>query len=325
MSMITMECLGRQGRWGNQVLEYTFLRAYADRYGLDYQNNPWIGQLLFGHCDPPVTSRLPLYTERNTFTAGLNRMTDENIYWNHTLPPDSREVVDHDFRGYAQFHTSYYFSQRQFIRNQFRSLVPKLGDRMAPAVAGLRGEGGTVIGLHMRRGDTGHAVFYLTPNEWYLAWLKEHWGRFDRPRLFIATEEPSDVEAFRKYNPVAASSLMSLETDRYQLYNYLRCDLTSPTAETMDWFPDWWLLRHCDVMLIGESTFSFTAAMMNPHLQECWRSMLSKQEFVQIEPWDSFPLVREYLHDYPGIPGTFYEDNPKWGAGEVLPVQGSTQ
>ncbi len=114
MSVITMSCLGQMGRWGNQVLQYAFVRAYAERYQLEYQTSPWAGQVLFGHQDPPVTADLPRYTERRTFTGGHNQMTDRNVQWNHTMPPDSREVVGHDFRGYAQFHTSYYFQQQEW-------------------------------------------------------------------------------------------------------------------------------------------------------------------------------------------------------------------
>lgn len=311
-----MSCLGRQGRWGNQVFEYIFLRSYAERYGLKYEAGSWVGQLLFGHKNPPITKKLPRYEERRTFVGGHNHMTDLNVYWNHTIPPDSYEVVDHDFQGYAQYHTSYYRPQQEFIRNLFASLIPELAERIQPAIDKFYGT--TMIGLHLRRGDTGHAVFYLTPNEWYLQWLDENWGRFENPRLFIATEEPLDVEAFRKYDPITANELLPLQSDPYSIYNYLKCDLADPTVESMDWFPDWWLLRCCDVLLIGESTFSFSAAMMRPHLQECWRSVLSKQSFVKIDPWDSYPLVREYLDDHPNIPGTSYKKNPKWGAGELL-------
>jgi hypothetical protein len=123
--------------------------------------------------------------------------------------------------------------------------------RMEPAVRELREGEATPIGLHLRRGDTGRDIFYFTPNEWYLAWLEEHWDRFDRPRLFVATE------------------------DRYALYNYLPYDLRNPTAQSMDWFPDWYLLTQCDALVFGESTFSFSAAMMNTKVQECWQSRLS--------------------------------------------------
>jgi hypothetical protein len=175
---------------------------------------------------------------------------------------------------------------------------------MEPAVRELREGEATPIGLHLRRGDTGRDIFYFTPNEWYLAWLEEHWDRFDRPRLFVATERPADIEAFHKYNPVTSSSLLSLKADRYALYNYLPYDLRNPTAQSMDWFPDWYLLTQCDALVFGESTFSFSAAMMNTKVQECWQSRLSTRSFIKLDPWNSYPLALEHLDDYPEAPGT---------------------
>jgi len=316
--LITMSRLGSMGRFGNQVFEYMFIRSYAQRYGLDYQVSPWIGQALFGHQDPPLITNLPRYDERRIRIGGVSRTEQLNVALSQSMPPDSMEVAGHDFHGYAQFHTSYYRPQREFICSLFVS-IDELRQRLEPAVTPLTDSRRTTIGLHMRRGDTGRLIFYLTPNEWYLAWLKEHWSRFENPQLFIASEEPSDIEAFREYHPISAKNLIQLSDERYQLYNYLQYDLTNPTAESMDWFPDWWLLTHCDVLLFGESTFSFSAAMMDSHLRECWRSVLSKQQFVKIDPWDSYPLVREHLDDYPNIPGTFYQSNPKWRGGEVVP------
>jgi len=315
--MITASCLGRMGRWGNQVFQYMFVRSYARRYELQYQVNPWVGQILYGHEDPSITVQLPRYDERKSRVGGLKQQPDLNVAWSQSLPPDSREVIGHDFHGYAQFHTSYYRPEQEFLRGLFAP-PEALYDRINPAAENLR-QSPTVIGLHMRRGDTGRAIFYLTPNEWYLRWLKENWGRFLRPILFIASEDPSDAEVFRDYNPVTSADLLPLAADRYRLYNYLRCELADPTAANMDWFPDWHLLTQCDVLLFGESTFGFTAAMMAQGLRECWRSVLSKQAFIQIDPWDSYPLVREHLGDYPNVPGTFYTQNPKWRGGEVVP------
>lgn len=316
--LITASRLGRCGRWGNQVFQYAFVRAYAKKYGLEYQVPPWIGQVLMGHQDPPITVPLPAYREVYACDGGGNLAPGRNRLWAFPVAPNGSEVVGRDFQGYAQFHTSYYAPQREYLQDLF-GLVPAVWTRMAPAVAKLRRPDSTVIGLHLRRGDTGRAIFYLTPNDWYLAWLKEHWGRFKSPRLFIATEEPSDVEAFAEYNPIVASDLLSLENTRYQLYNYLLCDLNNPTAESMDWFPDWYLLTQCDVLVFGESTFSFSAAMMSQKVRECWRSQLSTQSFHYIDPWRAWPLVREYLEDHPGIPGTWYDSNSKWEGPEVVP------
>lgn len=298
-----MSCLGKLGRFGNQVFQYTFLRTYAQRYNLDYQASRWEGQRLFGLVDPSIAGRhLPRYNERADKTIH-NSAANYQDAWYPPIIPEGREIAGYDYRGYCQFHMKYYSPDRKFIQQLF---VPTLEvqQRMRPALDSLYQTDGTLIGFHMRRGDTGRAIFYITPNEWYLAWLEKHWDRFYHPRLFITTEEPTDVEAFSKYNPVIASELLSLKTDRYSFYNYLPYDLRNPTPEAMDWFPDWYFLTQCNVLLFGESTFSFSAAMMSAKLQECWQSRLSTQEFELIDPWGCQPLMREHLDEYPEVAGT---------------------
>jgi hypothetical protein len=298
-----MKCLGQMGRWGNQVIEYSFLRSYAKKYNLNYQCSPWVGQSLFNFQDPPITKTLSKYTERNTFSSGLGKMSDVNIQWNHTLPPDSQEVVDHDFRGYAQYHTSYYLQHKKFLQKLFAQPAPTIATQLIPAIKTVTSNY-TTIGIHLRRGDTGHAVFYLTPVAWYLKWLDENWNRFENPTLFIAAENQDEIHEFSKYNPIISQDIIEQKQTHYSGYNYLPSDIE---AGNTNWFPDWFMLANCDVLLIGESSFSFSAAMMNRNLQECWRSVLSEQTFRNIDPWDSYPLVREHLNDFPNIPGTFYE------------------
>lgn len=311
-NLITMSRLGNLGRWGNQVFEYSFLRTYARRHNAEYQTNRWVGQLLMGHNDPPITEQLPKLTERRD--PHVVHDSQGNVIHTHpqlglSYPPKGAEAIGHDMEGYCQFHTDYYVPDREFIRDLF---VPteSIVQRMAPAVNKLRRLEGTVIGLHMRRGDTGRFVFYVTPNEWYLHWLEQHWHEYKNPILFVASEEPDDYKAFAKYKPITSLDLLSLSKLPYTVYNYLRCDRERPTPISMDWFPDWYLLTQCDVLVFGNSTFSFTAAMMNRGLQQAWRSRLSTQEFERIDVWNEWPMVREDVREYPDVPDTRHSRSP---------------
>ncbi len=309
-NLVTLSRLGRMGRWGNQVFQYAFIRSYARTHGINYEVPRWIGQHLYGHDDPLLANTLPSYMEDREdgkYVAAQG----------YAFPPSGDAVVGHDFVGYAQFHTKYYQPNRDFIASLFQ-LTPDKQARFDAPVAQLRAKGKTVVGLHLRRGDTGRQIFYLTPNQWYLDWLNEYWPHLDDPVLFIATETPSDVEAFAEYNPVTSTGLLSLTEDPYEFYNYLLPDMRAPTSSSMDWFPDWYFLTQCDILAIGNSTFGFTAAMMAKRLCECWRSRLSTQRFELINPWDEWPLTREDLRDFPGIPGTWYDTNEFWNGGEMV-------
>jgi hypothetical protein len=78
----------------------------------------------------------------------------------------------------------------------------------------------------------------------------------------------------------------------------------------MDFFPDWYFLSLCDVLLAPNSTFSVTAAMMGCNY--FWRSSLPQQKFVQEDPWDMYPLTHNKAEDYRHVPGVCLDETPYW-------------
>lgn len=57
-SVLTMSSLGQLGRFGNQLFQHAFLRICAHKTGALVECPPWIGQILFGHNDAPISRRL---------------------------------------------------------------------------------------------------------------------------------------------------------------------------------------------------------------------------------------------------------------------------
>jgi len=53
--IVQVSCLGRFGRFGNQLFQYAFARTYAEKIGAKLETPPWIGQFLFGLKDPPLS------------------------------------------------------------------------------------------------------------------------------------------------------------------------------------------------------------------------------------------------------------------------------
>lgn len=47
-------------RTGNNLFQYAFARAYADRIGAELQTDPWWGQKVFGLTEKPIASELPI-------------------------------------------------------------------------------------------------------------------------------------------------------------------------------------------------------------------------------------------------------------------------
>jgi len=295
---LTMRGFGNWGRAGNQILQYIFLTWWTEKYDLELQLPPWVGKHLFGLQNEPISVKLPSYHE------GGN-----GLYHPTLLEPD--DLTNKDFCGYAQHHTSNYGLEQNRIVSLFQPVQP-LAERLASAKKNLL-QSDTVIGIHLRRGDYGHRIFPIIPTEWYLRWLRHHEHRFPGFRLFVSTEDVSLVEEFAKYNPETVETLgINLQREPMADCVYLAHDLQTKDARAMDFYPDFYLLSHCDVILGPSSTFSFLAAMLCPHPIEYWRATLETAQFERTNPWDAWPFLREKVTDFPHLPGISVAKNEYW-------------
>ncbi len=298
--VITMSQFGRHGRAGNQLFQYAFLSGYAQRYGAELQLPPWIGNDLFGLENPLISSTLPAWTEQG---KGVN----------HSTPPVGDELIGKDFRGYAQYHTSYYAPDKERIRKLFQP-VPRVTQRLAPSRQKLLHMRGTnAIGIHLRRGDYGQRIFPIIPTSWYLAWLKDNIHLYSSSVLFIASEDPSLIDDFAEYSVETAETLgVHLDDTVPALEGTLEYDIKTENTRAIDWYPDFYLLSQCDVILGPSSSFSFMAAMLGSCAVEYWRASLKAERFVAVNPWDAYSQLREHVRDYPHLEGISLKKNPYW-------------
>jgi len=303
MSVVAMTRFGRMGRFANQLFQYAYLNGVAKRTRSQLQLPPWVGNQLFGLCNSPINNRLPEFVERSQWSNA------------QVEPSADEEIVGHDFRGYAQYHTRHLANGCLWgdwaYRDAFRSLfqpVPAIVDRLAEAVSILESLG-PVIGVHLRRGDYGRSIFPIIPVDWYLRWLEPHKDK----TLFIATETESLLDEFAGWSVVTSKSLgVTLATEPFPTFNYLTHDLETREGWAMDFYPDFHLLSRCSTVIGPSSTYSFAAAMMNPNLDEYWRASLVAEGFEQVDPWDSYPSLREDMKDFKHLEGITTKDNPYW-------------
>jgi|GEM_PF-981914 methyltransferase, FkbM family len=274
---ITSSLLGLEnmGRLGNQIFLYAFLRTYARQHNLRVETPAWIGQYLFGHHDAPISKPLPLVGEQ----AQPYKLSESAIL---NAPEPLKNV---DFQGYFQFHTQYHAQHKEYFQSLFKPL-PEVAAKVIEALDILRSKGKTIVGLHLRRGDyrSIHTVVpYLTvaPSGWYKEWLDGLWETLDEPVLFIASDEIETVVGdFADYNPITVKDL----------------GVEMPEAP---FYPDFYILSQCDVLAISNSTFSFTAAMLNERCKFFFRPNLRKQKMIAFDPWNSEPLLRDNPNDLP--------------------------
>lgn len=289
--VLTMSSLGKLGRFGNQLMQYAFLRICAKQRGARIECPPWPGQILFGHCDPPVSSKLPPAIEQWDDALTMFDAVPELIPYIETLTGNksSRISLDAlqygisnvDLWGFFQLHTRLLRPHRDFIRTLFRP-VPDLEAALAAAMDTLRARGKTIVGIHLRQGDFLQLPLlgftYPVPARWWCEWLEGIWPTLEDPVLFVCSDNLRKVwPEFAKYSAVTLGDL----------------DVRLPARMAgLEFYSDFYLLSQCDVVGISNSTFSFVSSLLN---ERAWKFMRPHWDFAtrftEFDPWDSEQLL----------------------------------
>ncbi len=252
--VISMSLLGDYGRFGNQIFQYASLALYARKHKLQMQiPEKWIGRQLFD-CDdvPDVRKKLLLRNFRKEKVAVFEDGFKEDL-------------ANKDICGYFQCHTKHFAPHKEYIRKLFKP-NKVMQQKLDIVMQNPNMTNTTLIGIHLRRGDFDHGKFQPAPTQWYLDWLEKNQAAIGKFTLFIASDEPDKViKDFEKYPCVV------LRTDN----------------DTLDFYIDFYVLSQCDWLLISNSAFSFTAAMLNEKSATCYRPDYDKKKLVGFDPWDS--------------------------------------
>ncbi len=261
---IQIRSLGLTGRFGNQLLQYAFVRFYAEQHNLVAEFPDWIGRYLYDFDDPLPSAPLPHAEEKDgNFFGALNGQTDEVL-------------SGHNVHGYFCGDTTRWGDRADAFRRLF---VPggKIRPLLERAWKPLDAAGRTIVAIHLRRTDIGFNGFWIAPVEWYLSWLREIWPHLQSPVLYVATDTPALVGFFSEF----------------ACWDATRLGVDIPGAEFM---VDHYVLSQADHVAISNSSFSFTAAMLNDHARTFARPDPDLRRLVPFRPWSSdvlvYPVIR---------------------------------
>ncbi|HUI25391.1 MAG TPA: sulfotransferase domain-containing protein [Candidatus Kryptonia bacterium] len=310
---VSMASLGRHGLWGNTVFQYAFLKTFARQHGLRVEVPGWLGQHFYRHDDQPMTRKYPVvvrdhmsmvYDDANYPTrvidAAPNRVLNivesgRAVWWLRQPLLAAEEVrlpFEHfDLEGLFMIHSRHLAPHRDDIRSLFKPTA-ELDAKLQRAVGQLRARGKTVIGVHLRRGDFDRLFIdqgwqFVAPMRWYVNWLEQLWRDVADPVLLICSNNlAAVVPHFAKFKPV---TVHDLGVDFPELAR-----LAVPSGHPQksgEFFPEWHLLSQCDAVATSNSTFSFTASMLNERARRFVRPNLYEQRLTRFEPWNAEPLL----------------------------------
>jgi len=268
---ISMSTLGKFGQFGNQLFQYAAMKYYAKKHNLRLEiPADWPGRKVFIDCDKE---------------AAISQMPREQVMvesdkplWGLENEINNKELKNCDVKGYLQYHTEWY--DKEHFRSLFR-FIPDLEDALAILFREVKQQSTTLVAIHIRLGDykIPSRSRNIAPTQWYLDWLKENWDKLDNPILYIASDEVDKVrDDFRAYNP--------------------------HTFKDKNFLCDYYILAHSDFLLTSNSTFSFTAAMLNKaedrdenefelySMGRFFRPDFKQKKLKSFDPWDSEPVLK---------------------------------
>lgn len=154
MPVITTHLIGR---FGNQMFQYAFARAYAEKHGYDFQCDTWIGQQIFNLDDDPIIDH------------GLPKRNEDTLNGEGNI----------DIAGYAQQQSCLIYTRKQ-VREWFTFrdsvLDEELRDLVEPPVA-----------AHRRVGDYGQLGYVVVSRMSYHKACKKY--GYDPTHVWMFTEE----------------------------------------------------------------------------------------------------------------------------------------
>jgi hypothetical protein len=288
---ISLSSLGKFGRFGNQCLQYGFLRVLAHVHGYEPVCSPWSGIELFGQRDrrcsdmpplrPAIERRIGPMTVFDVVPELIHRFEAAAKQRSIRIGPEA--VADCppniDLCGNFMYQTSCLAPHKEVWRSVFEP-VPQLKAALDEGIAKLRRRGKTLIGIHVRRGDFAKlplATFtWLVSDAAWTRWVASVWRDEDQPVLYIASDEPdATATALAEYQPQIGKDLGITLPPNCKRYGYII---------------DHYVLSQCDIVAISNSSFGFTACLLNRTAREFHRTTPSG-EFVRFDPWDARPLL----------------------------------
>lgn len=267
---IRYDLLEKTGRFGNQVFQYAYTRAYAQIHDYAFRRNPWVGEQFF-KLDEPADATAPPFTR---IIEEVAQDKQELVECDIALRPDA--TPSRALCGHFQYHSRFYRAFESDFRRWF-ALTDETRRRLEPLFAFFADDADVKAAIHVRRGDYGYYYFFLTPAEWIETWLQSLEAELGRaPVVFLASDDPDAVQK-------------DLPDRRFVTLK----DFGLDTGDA-PYFADFVALMLARKVAISNSSFSFSAAMLNQNADAFVRPDLAAGGFTPFDPWNAEVLLRRF-------------------------------
>lgn len=231
--MIAFTQLGKMGRLGNQLFQYTFLRETALRLGVQFYCPPWKGADIFLLKDQK---------ERSPSLPPVDFIYDKGPYGSLSVDPEALAIRDRtDIRGY--FMTEQYFRDKLKIRQWFK-FKPEITTPLLDKYRHI--DFAQSSAFHIRFGDMiQRPSIHFPPRAYYQDALKriKH-----KKNILVFSDNLEKARAFLKGIP---ENLIYVENaqDYEDLYLITLCHDCICSISSFSWWGAW-LNQHPDKIVV---------------------------------------------------------------------------
>jgi len=251
---IMSEFCGYEGRFGDTIGQYVMIKCLEKTTGMQAVFPYWYGRRLFVNASEPVVECMAdcKYGAQNEYLNGFNKVQ-------LTLDLDTNYLrTEYDTRNTKLF----LFNNQGWLDNILRP-CDLLVDILHRVQSALKERGNTIISTHVRLRDFKYRCpKNITPFDVYKHWFKDNISHYDKPVIFLATDDEREARA-----GLGVPNIVTL------------ADLGLKIEPDLEMFYDYAGLCAADVLVSSRSTFCKTSTLFNKNKKELWFSAKGDEPF----------------------------------------------
>lgn len=281
--IVQMWDLGDNGRFGNQIYQFLFLKMLERELGCEIRYPYWQG---LNYFNIQASADIECASVDIDFEKTLSREKgpEKEFLQLRKLFTGSLSKGVVDISGYFQYHSSYFEKYRDIFFDTY-SIKEIFLTQVHYAIQRLNLQDKFIVGIHIRRGD-------------YVKFNNEHplfWGA--SMESVLSTVNDLINSSLKDIAIYLCSDDLEYAERAFQGCNipyYTNKHLFMVTDDFASLATDFTMLSIADALLISNSTFSFAASMLNRKCRINLRPCPKDDRFISFDPWNSHVILPKY-------------------------------
>ena len=278
---VQMSTLGSNGRFGNQIFQYFFLKILELEIGVEIRYPTWNGAHLFKIPPTPngvhINASLfedgyPEFSARSTLDLEIEKVR----FFMKKNPLDPIDLI-----GFYQFNTIFYKKYKNLFQNIF-SFNQSLSNMVNPIIHKFKKENKSIVAIHVRRGD-----YLVEQRKSPLFWCHS------LESIVSSVNQCSEISISNVVFYLASDETALVAQELHALGIDCVCahDLFRGLSDIGCLAIDFYMLANAEVLLISNSSFSFAASMLNDSAKAFFRPSPKGGSLFTYDPWNSPALL----------------------------------